>query len=285
MTNEPNEFSSKTVTAAGTSGTYTVYTGNNGNPPQIYGLIGKAMSKVGAIGKDSQAKNFSGKVMYNFRGIDAVYNAVNPIMAELGLFIIPEILEQNREERQSKEGSTLIYTILKVRFRIYAPDGSNVSGTTIGEAMDSGDKSSNKAMSAALKYFMFQTLMIPTEEMKDPDADVYEVAPRQRPVTPPAVIPASNPIGAPTNKVEKVPSVPALPQTITAKDILMNEIKFRAEQAGMEKPAMIAQFEQWRKSLVSGGVVKDIRTADMTVDQAKELVKAIRANFPMEDGK
>ena len=37
--------------------------------------------------------------------------------------------------------------------------------------MDSGDKASNKAMSAAFKYACFQTFCIPTEEMQDPDAE------------------------------------------------------------------------------------------------------------------
>ena len=256
----------------------TTYTGFAAPTGKIYDLIGKVMAEVGAIGKDSEAKNFSGKKMYNFRGIDAVYNALNPVMAKYGLFVVPEVLEQTREERASTSGGTLIYSILKIRFTMYAPDGSHVSSVLIGEAMDSGDKASNKAMSIALKYFCFQIFMIPTEQ-DDPDAEVHEVAPRQ----PVRAIP--KPETKPETNVEKVSAVPALPQTITAKDVLMNEIKFRAEQAGMEKPAMIAQFEQWRKSLVSGGVVKDIRTADMTVDQAKELVKAVRANFPMEDGK
>lgn len=145
---------------------------------QIYSLIGKAMQKVGAITKDSTATNGSGKQMYKFRGIDAVYNALNPVMAELGLFIVPEVLEQTREERKTVSGGTLIYSILKVKFTMYAPDGSNVSGVVTGEGMDSGDKASNKAMSVALKYFCFELLMIPTEEMVDPDGEVHDVAPR-----------------------------------------------------------------------------------------------------------
>ena len=59
----------------------------------IYGLIGQAMRKVGAIGKDS----VNTQQKYKFRGIDAVYNALNPVMSELGLFICPEILDHRRE--------------------------------------------------------------------------------------------------------------------------------------------------------------------------------------------
>ena len=80
---------------------------------QIFGLIAKAMNKVGAIGKDAVAKDKSGKEQYKFRGIDAVYNALNPVMSELGLFVCPEILEQIREERTTQSGGVLKYSNLK----------------------------------------------------------------------------------------------------------------------------------------------------------------------------
>ena len=40
--------------------------------------------------------------------------------------------------------------------------------------MDSGDKSSNKAMSAACKYALFQVFNIATQELQDPDAESPE---------------------------------------------------------------------------------------------------------------
>jgi hypothetical protein len=145
------------------------------NSGMIYKLIGQAIGKIGAIGKDK--KNAQQGFMY--RGIDQVYNALNPVMAELGIFFTPEILDQKREERTTKNGSVLTYTVLTIRFTVFAPDGSNVSMTVVGEGMDSGDKSTNKAMSVAMKYAMFQLFCIPTEEMKDPDADCYtDIQPR-----------------------------------------------------------------------------------------------------------
>jgi hypothetical protein len=42
--------------------------------------------------------------------------------------------------------------------------------------MDSGDKASNKAMSAAYKYAAFQAFCIPTEGDNDADATTHEVA-------------------------------------------------------------------------------------------------------------
>jgi hypothetical protein len=61
-----------------------------------------------------------------------------------------------------------------MQFHFYCIDGSNVSTTVIGEAMDSGDKATNKAMSIALKYALLQALLIPTEDEKDPDLKTLE---------------------------------------------------------------------------------------------------------------
>jgi hypothetical protein len=45
-----------------------------------------------------------------------------------------------------------------------------------GEAMDSGDKATNKAMSAAYKYACLQVFCIPTEGDNDADGSSHDVA-------------------------------------------------------------------------------------------------------------
>lgn len=133
----------------------------------IFTAINGIMEEIGAIGKTS--KNQQQGFMY--RGIDAVMNALQPALVKHKVFVVPEILEQKREERVTGKGGNLIYSVLKIKYTFYAEDGSSVSATVIGEGMDSGDKASNKAMSVAFKYACFQVLCIPTEEMKDPDAE------------------------------------------------------------------------------------------------------------------
>ncbi len=80
------------------------------------------------------------------------------------------MLEEARDEGQTKAGGTLYYTRLRVAYTFYAADGSSVRAVVVGEAMDSGDKSSNKAMSAALKYAMLQIFCVPVEQ---DDADAH----------------------------------------------------------------------------------------------------------------
>ncbi len=133
----------------------------------IYTALNGVMAEIGVIGKTS--KNQQQGFMY--RGVDAVMNALQPALINHKVIVVPEILEQTREERVTGKGGNLIYSVLKIKYTFYAEDGSSVSATVIGEGMDSGDKASNKAMSVAFKYACFQVLCIPTEEMKDPDAD------------------------------------------------------------------------------------------------------------------
>lgn len=150
----------------------------------IYEAISKCMEDIGAVGKND--KNSTQGFMY--RGIDAVMNAINPALVKNHVFVVPEVLEQQRTERQTNKGGTLFYSICKIKFSFFAEDGSHIEAITVGEGMDSGDKATNKAMSIAFKYACFQVFCIPTEEMQDPDAEtpdpiVPSVAPSFTPAT------------------------------------------------------------------------------------------------------
>lgn len=146
----------------------------------IYEAISKCMEEIGAVGKDAVNKQQG----FKYRGIDAVMNAINPALVKNHVFIVPEVLEQQRQERTTNKGTVLIYSICRIRYTFFAEDGSCVEAVTIGEGMDSGDKATNKAMAIAFKYACFQVFCIPTEEMKDPDADTPdEVSPQFTPAT------------------------------------------------------------------------------------------------------
>lgn len=141
----------------------------------IYKAINNVMSEIGAIGKNQRNQQQG----FMFRGIDAVMNTISPALIKCKVFVVPEVLEQTREERQTKTGSNLIYSVCKMKYTFYAEDGSFVEAVVVGEGMDSGDKATNKAMSIAFKYACFQVFCIPTEEMKDPDEECHEVEPKK----------------------------------------------------------------------------------------------------------
>lgn len=146
---------------------------------KIFELIPKVMAEIGAIEKTRNNTQGQG---YKFRGIDDVYAAVHAPFSKYGIFVAPEVLEHQREERVSKSGGTLIYSILKIKFSFYAEDGSFFPVVTMGEAMDSGDKSCNKAMSVALKYAVIQVFSIPTIEDKDPENHSPDPQPKTAPM-------------------------------------------------------------------------------------------------------
>lgn len=136
----------------------------------IYQAITDIMSEGYAITKDKR----NAQQGFQYRGIDDVLNTFQPLLAKHHVFVVPEVLDQQRQERTTGKGGSLLYSLLRMRYTFYAEDGSSVSAVVVGEGMDSGDKASNKAMSVAMKYAMFQVFCIPTEEMQDPDAETPE---------------------------------------------------------------------------------------------------------------
>lgn len=244
---------------------------NNG---MIYQLIGKAIGMIGAIGKDK----VNSQQGFKYRGIDQVYNALNPVMAELGIFFCPEVIDQKREERVTKTGAVLTYTLLTIRFTAYAPDGSSVSMTVVGEGMDSGDKSSNKAMSVAMKYAMFQLFCIPTEEMKDPDADVYQdILPRG------AKTEAQK--AAQVTTQETVPPAKPAAQAPAPKKEMSEGAKFLvAAKAKLEKEIPGFDFGKARAELVASGEVENVPSATITLDQAALLISKMQDKYGKKAG-
>lgn len=139
---------------------------------KIFDAIISVMKDVGAVGKDQK----NTKQNYKYRGIDDVMNALHPALVKNKIFILPNVLDVKREERKGANGNNLIYTLVEVDYAfVSGEDSSSQTVHIFGEAMDSGDKSLNKALSAAYKYACFQLFSIPTEEMKDSEEDSYMI--------------------------------------------------------------------------------------------------------------
>jgi ERF superfamily len=143
---------------------------------RVYQSINAVQSALSQQGIEKSQRNNQG-AGYNFRGIDQVYNTLSPLLAKHGLCILPRVVKSEQAERLSAKGGTLIYSYVTMEFDLVcAEDGSKHTICTVGEAFDSGDKSMNKAMSAAYKYACFQSFAIPTEGDNDADAHTHEIA-------------------------------------------------------------------------------------------------------------
>jgi hypothetical protein len=140
----------------------------------VYQAIAEVMARLSKDGIGKKRRNE--QQGYSFRGIDDVYNALAPILADVGLCILPAIKSREVIERMSGNGRSLFYVTVNVDFTfVSTKDGSCHVVSMPGEAMDSGDKATNKAMSAAYKYACLQTFCIPTEGDNDADGSTHVV--------------------------------------------------------------------------------------------------------------
>jgi hypothetical protein len=111
---------------------------------------------------------------FSFRGIDAVVNAVGPAFRKHGGFLVPKVINKTASILPTKNGGSMNAVALEVEFAIYGSEGEPITGAVASEAFDSGDKATAKAMSVALRTFLLQALLLPTDE-PDPDSQSYEI--------------------------------------------------------------------------------------------------------------
>ena len=136
----------------------------------VYAAISAVSEEISKVGIAKDKRNDVQK--FNFRGIDDVQNAISPLLAKHKLVILPRVISRDVIERLAKSGGALFFVTVEVEFDLVsAIDGSRHSVKTFGEAQDSGDKATNKALSAAYKYMAIQVFCIPVEGQDDADAD------------------------------------------------------------------------------------------------------------------
>lgn len=131
----------------------------------IHELLGLILAELPAIGKNSTAPSAIGG--FKFRGIEAVKDALNPLLAKYGVFYVPDVVSRTTEEKRGKEHATTLH----VRYTWYGPAGDSVSGSIWSEGMDTRDKGHQKALTSAEKYWLVQSLSIATEEQSGDDLD------------------------------------------------------------------------------------------------------------------
>lgn len=142
----------------------------------IYKKMSDVMKEVKSVSKD-QKNTAQG---FKFRGIDQFVNALYPALTKHGVFMAPRCTNYTQELKEVVRGSGKAgvdkHVSMLIEYDFYAEDGSKVTvGPIPAEGLDSGDKATNKALSAALKYALIQTFSIPTEDMAEADLDSPEI--------------------------------------------------------------------------------------------------------------
>jgi hypothetical protein len=138
----------------------------------IFKKMAAVMRDIGSVGKD-QKNTAQG---FKFRGIDQFVNSLHPALVKHEVFMAPRCVSEEHELKEvtrgsGKQGVDKHVTIL-MEYDFFAEDGSKVTiGPIPAEGLDSGDKATNKALSAALKYALIQTFSVPTEDMAEADLE------------------------------------------------------------------------------------------------------------------
>jgi hypothetical protein len=137
----------------------------------IYASIIQVMRELGAVKKTSVNKSQG----FNYRSIDSVMNALQPRLVAANIFIVPSVKSITYTDLTTAKGTTMQHAKAMIEFRFVSGlDGSYIEALIASEAMDMGDKATNKVMSVGFKYACFQVFCIPTEEMLDSDASTPE---------------------------------------------------------------------------------------------------------------
>jgi hypothetical protein len=133
-------------------------------------LLTQIKAAVGFVGKDDVNRQQG----FNFRGIDAVIKAVSPALIEAGVSVIPNVRQYDYGTVEvGGKRTPMGHAQVVVEYTLYGPAGDSMTGSAPGEAMDSGDKATAKAMSVAYRTFLLQALSLPTTD-PDPDATTYQ---------------------------------------------------------------------------------------------------------------
>ena len=113
---------------------------------------------------------------------DDLLEKIAPVLVEEGLTIHPEDIEVvSTSHYTTKSGTVMQSRIYKVTYAITHASGASRPSVAIGEASDTGDKASSKAMTIARKYAIAHAFTIETGD--DPDKTPSS---RQEMITPEA---------------------------------------------------------------------------------------------------
>lgn len=145
--------------------------------PTIHQALAAVMADIGQVSKN----DWNDHQKFKFRGIDALHNAVYGPLCKHGVFVAPEVIEAHYADVQTSQGKPSRQATLRVRYTFHGPAGDSVAVVSQGEAMDSGDKATPKALAVAFKYALLQTFVIPTQDQDDPDHHAPERGASQAP--------------------------------------------------------------------------------------------------------
>lgn len=137
--------------------------------PAIFAALTAVMDDLTHVAK----RDVNTHQNFRFRGIDAVVNAVGPVLRKHRVIVTPDVKSVTYMPVTTTNNKAASACRVVVRYTFHTTDGSSLSVKVAGEAWDHGDKATPKAMSVAFRTALLQALALPTDE-PDPDSHTYE---------------------------------------------------------------------------------------------------------------
>ena len=211
---------------------------------------------------------------YYYRNAEGILAAVKPLLKDMALIINDEpVLVGDRF--YIKATATLTDGEESVSAVAYAREDETKKG------MD-GCQLTGACSSYARKYALNALLMI--DDAKDSDDESLSPKnPKNEPEKPvrqeiPAK-PVKQDAPAMVETVKKIP--PANP----VQAYINNEIAFMSQRLEIsDKKAMMEKFAEMRNELIKGGVIVDVKSDAMTMEQAKQMIDAMYNTFFTDGG-
>lgn len=139
-------------------------------------LCEKLLTITGKVGHQEKTGRNSAQG-YGFIEQAAVVAALRPLLEMYGVVILPEVTNRTIERFVNARGNTSIHANITMKFTVINAHDIKDLWTfewNAGEAIDTSDKATNKAVTAAHKYFLMKLFNISDKE--DADAESPEVS-------------------------------------------------------------------------------------------------------------
>lgn len=147
----------------------------------IYQKLAKITGEIGVIAKDGNNQ----QQKYKYIEYETIAGKFRELFSKYGVVLIPSMVEQERSAITTSRGSSGLSTVCHFEFTVVNADkpDDRFMVKWQGEAADYGDKATNKAATAAVKYYLMRQFNISSKGDEDPDSQTPEVtAKQQKPV-------------------------------------------------------------------------------------------------------
>lgn len=144
----------------------------------LYQKLAKITGEIGVIAKDGNNQ----QQKYKYIEYETIAGKFRELFSKYGVVLIPSMVEQERSAITTSRGSSGVSTVCHFEFTVVNADkpDDRFMVKWQGEAADYGDKATNKAATAAVKYYLMRQFNISSKGDEDPDSQTPEVAAKQQ---------------------------------------------------------------------------------------------------------